>query len=87
MADAHGKLEFRTQAKIDSQAGNQVHIIDLMLNNITIVGHSASLFVDLSTNDVSLIIHLVPGIAGIILVIAKIDPGIAAVPLKCPDHS
>lgn len=79
---AHRKLEFGTQTDIDAQAGYKLDIIDLMLNNVAVVRHRTPLLVDLCADNIPLVIDLVAGIAGIILVVPKIETGIAGVTLK-----
>ena len=87
MPNADGKLELGTQADVDAQTRDQVHIIDLMLNNIAIIGNGTALLVNLGADDVALIIHLVARVAGIVLVDATIEARVSAVSLAMPNKN
>lgn len=86
IADADREGELWAQSEVNTQTREQLEIIDLVLNNVSVVGDVASLLVDLGANDVSLVVHLIARVARVILVVAKIDPRVPTVPLKSADH-
>lgn len=86
MADADRESDLWPQSNVNAQTGEQLEIIDLVQDDVSIVGDSAALLVNLGTNDVALVVHLVACIARVILVVPKIDPGVPTVPLKSSDQ-
>lgn len=75
------KLELRLQAEGYSQAREQIDIIDLMLNCVSLVIYFVALQVNLGTNSAGLVVHLIASIGRVILVVPAIPALIAAVPL------
>lgn len=73
MPDTDGKLDLRSETYVHAQARYEIDIVNLVLNNIAIIGHTTPLLVNLSANDVPLIIHLVAGIGRVVLVIPEVD--------------
>lgn len=73
-ANADGKLQFRAHAEIHADVGKQIDVVDLMLNDVVIVIHRAPLLIDLRPDHISLVVHLIPKVASVILVIPQINP-------------
>ena len=69
----------QSHAKLN--AGEQTNIVDLVLNNASIIVDIAALMVDLRANNRPLVIDLIPAVAAGILVEAAIDSLIATVAL------
>lgn len=69
----------QSHAKLN--AWQQTNIVDLMLNNASIIVDIAALMVDLRANNRSLVIDLIAAVAAGILVEATIHPLIATVAL------
>ena|SRR5258708_7469336 len=62
-------------------------MIDLLPNNATIVVYLGSLVINLGSDNIPLVVHLIATVAGIILVVSLIYALIPAIPLILTYHS
>ena len=81
ISQAHSELQLRAHADIDAHAGQQIDVIDLVLDNIAVVDNRTPLLVDLRTNDIPLVIHLVAAVAGVVLAVPQVETLVAAISL------
>jgi hypothetical protein len=55
-----------------------------MVDGTSIIVYLSSLVINLSSNNISLVIYLIPTVATIVLVVSVVDPTVATVPLIVP---